>query len=60
MHEQLGRVYDRIAKKTTWVTYEVQGSGFKVWSKGTPRTGEIGLRYVRPQPGQDGPPPPSP
>ena len=39
--------------------YEVQGSGFKVWSKGTPRTGEIGLRYVRPQQGQDGPPPPS-
>jgi hypothetical protein len=40
--------------------YEVQGSGFKVWSKGTPRTGEIGLRYVRPQQGQDGPPPPIP
>jgi hypothetical protein len=38
--------------------YEVQGSGFKVWSKGTPRTGEIGLRYVRTQQGQDGPPPP--
>ena len=38
--------------------YEVQGTGFRVWSKGTPRTGEIGLRYVRPRQGQDGPPPP--
>lgn len=38
--------------------YEVLGNGFRVWSKGTARTGEIGLKYVRTQAGDEGTPPP--
>lgn len=40
--------------------YEVQGTGFRVYSKGSKTTGEIALRYRRqPSGGDNQPPPPS-
>lgn len=40
--------------------YEVQGTGFRVYSKGSKTTGEIALRYRRqPSGGENQPPPPS-
>lgn len=38
--------------------YEVQGSGFRVYSEGTKATGEIALRYRRQSSGSDDPTPP--
>lgn len=38
--------------------YEVDGGGFRVYSRGTKNTGEIALKYRRPTGGQNVPPPP--
>lgn len=38
--------------------FEVQGSGFRVYSKGSRTTGEIALRYRRQSTGDNQPPPP--
>lgn len=39
--------------------YEIQGNGFRVYSKGTKSLGEIALKYRRQTSGEDNQPPPS-